>query len=84
MLVAIKSRLLVSSKKYWVEIFDDFKLKGSLFAPGVKESDENIRVGDEVIVLQKGKLQGVGVAMMNGEEMKELSHGEAIKIRHKA
>ena len=75
---------LVSSKKYWVEIFDDFKLKGSLFAPGVKESDENIRVGDEVIVLQKGKLQGIGVAMMNGEEMKELSHGEAIKIRHKA
>ena len=74
---------LIDSKKYWVEIFDDFKLKGSVFAPGVKESDVNILVGDEVIVLQKGKLQGVGVALMNGEEMKESQKGEAVKIRHK-
>jgi archaeosine synthase len=73
---------LVSSKKYWVEIYDDFKLKGSVFSPGVKNTDENIRVGDEVIVLQKGKLQAVGVALMNGEEMKESSYGEAVKIRH--
>ena len=74
---------LIDSKKYWVEIYDDFKLKGSVFAPGVKNTDENIRVGDEVIVLQKRKLQGVGVALMNGEEMKESQKGEALKIRHK-
>jgi len=74
---------LLKSKEYWVEIHDDFKLKGSVFSPGVKNSDDQIRIGDEVIVIQKGKLQGVGVALMNGEEMKQSSHGEAVKIRHK-
>jgi len=74
---------LANSKKYWVEIFDDFSLEGSVFAPGVKNTDENIRIGDEVIILQKNKLLAVGVARMNGEEMKESSYGEAVKIRHK-
>ena len=74
---------ILNSKKYWVEIFDDFTLKGSIFAPGVKDADEIIRKDDEVVVIQKNKLCGVGVAQMNGEEMKELSYGEAVKIRHK-
>ena len=74
---------LIKSNEYWVEIYDDFKLKGSVFSPGVKNSDERIRIGDEVIILQKGNLQGVGVALMNGEEMKYSSYGEAVKIRHK-
>jgi len=74
---------LFKSEEYWVEIYDDFKLKGSVFSPGVKNTDEQIRIGDEVVVIQKGKLQGVGVALMNGEEMKQSNHGEAVKIRHK-
>ena len=73
---------LINSNKYWVDIYDDFKLKGSVFAPGIKNADEDIRIGDEVIVLQKGKIQGVGVALMNSEEMKESLYGEAVKIRH--
>jgi predicted RNA-binding protein len=27
---------LASAEQYWVEIFDDFTLKGSVFAPGIK------------------------------------------------
>jgi len=73
---------IVKSEKYWVEIFDDFTLTGSVFSPGIKKADENIRVGDEVIILQKQKLLAVGVAMMNGFEMKTSDHGEAVKIRH--
>ena len=73
---------LVKSKEYFVEIYDDFKLVGSVFAPGIRNTDENIRIGDEVIVLQKNKLKAVGVALMNGEEMRQSSHGEAVKIRH--
>ena len=69
--------------KYWVEIYDDFILKGSLFAPGVKDSDPSIRIGDEVVVLRNYETCGVGVAQMNGEEMKESSSGEALKIRHR-
>jgi len=73
---------LIEHKKYWVEIFNDFNLIGSVFSPGIKNADEDIRLGDEVIVLQNKKLKGVGVAMMNGENMKKSSYGEAVKIRH--
>lgn len=73
---------MLESKKYWAEIYDDFTLKGSVFAPGLKDCDKDIRIGDEVAVLRNKKLCGVGVALMNGEEMKQSNHGEAIKIRH--
>ena len=66
----------------WIEIYDDFSLKGSVFAPGVKDADKSIRIGDEVIVLKNSKLCAVGVAQMNGDEMKQSTHGEAVKIRH--
>jgi archaeosine synthase len=67
---------------YWVEIHNGFMLKGSVLAPGVKDADESIRVGDEVVILKNNELCGVGVAQMNGREMKELNHGEAVKVRH--
>jgi archaeosine synthase len=73
---------LASAEQYWIEIFDDFPLKGSVFVPGIKDADESIRIGDEVLVRKNKCLCGVGVALMNGTEMKELTHGEAVKIRH--
>jgi archaeosine synthase len=73
---------LADAEQYWVEIFDDFTLKGSVFAPGVKNADESIRIGDEVIIRKNTNLCGVGVALMNGKEMVESRHGEAVKIRH--
>jgi len=73
---------LAKSDCYGVEIDDDVPLKGSIFAPGVKDADESIRIGDEVLVKTQGKLRGVGVALMNGKEMKESAHGEAVKMRH--
>jgi len=66
----------------WVSIADDFSLKGSLLAPGVIDADENIRIGDEVFVLRNDKLYAVGMAQMNGREMKEAGFGEAANIRH--
>ncbi len=74
---------IAKSNNYWVKIYDDFKLKGSVFSPGVKDADENIRVGDEVVVIRNNKLCAVGVAQMNGEEMRNMSHGEAVKVRHR-
>ena len=74
---------LFDSNKFWVDIYDDFEIIGSIFAPGVKNADEEIRIGDEVIVLKNERLVAVGVAQMNGEEMKNSNHGEAIKVRHK-
>lgn len=73
---------IASSNRYWVQIADDFTLKGSVFAPGVINADPIIRKGDEVIVIQADELQGVGVAQMNAREMKTCSHGESVKMRH--
>lgn len=76
------AKIVKEFNKYWVEIYDDFTLKGSVFAPGVKDADEAIRVGDEVIVTKQNKLIAVGVAQMNGDEMKKSFYGEAVKVRH--
>jgi archaeosine synthase len=73
---------LADAEQYWVEIFDDFTLKGSVFAPGIKDADESIRIGDEVLVRKKKQVCGVGVALMNGREMTQSTRGEAVKIRH--
>jgi archaeosine synthase len=76
------AKKIESFKKYWVEIADDFIPKGSILAPGVLNTDENIRVGDEVLIFREKILFGVGAAVMNGSDMKKNSYGEAIKIRH--
>jgi len=73
---------LSDARNYWVEIAADFGLKGSVLAPGVEDADEAIRIGDEVIVRRQGRVVGVGVAVMNGREMKESEHGEAVNVRH--
>jgi archaeosine synthase len=67
---------------YWVEVYSDFSLIGSVLAPGVKDADGEIRIGDEVIVRRQGKVVGVGVAQMNGSEMTASQHGEAVNVRH--
>jgi archaeosine synthase len=68
--------------EYWIEIADDFKPKGSILAPGILDADENIRIGDEVLIFRKKSLIGIGAAFMNGLDMKKCSYGEAVKIRH--
>ena len=73
---------LLDSQQYWVEISDDFVLKGSVFAPGIQQADTSIRIGDEVLVVKHNQLCGVGVALMNGAEMIQATQGEAVKIRH--
>ncbi|HSQ88220.1 PUA domain-containing protein, partial [Romboutsia sp.] len=82
-LTSFGGKKIQSMNSYWVEIFDDFDLKGSVFAPGVKNADEQVRIGDEVVVLRNKKLAGVGVAMMNGYDMVQLKYGEAVKMRHR-
>ncbi|MBZ6496206.1 archaeosine synthase subunit alpha [Natrinema longum] len=63
-----------------VEI-DGFVPHGSVLAPGVVDADEDIRVGDEVIV-EGPKAFAVGRAEMFGREMAESSRGIACEIRH--
>ena len=63
-----------------VEI-DGFVPHGSVLAPGVVDADEEIRVGDEVIV-EGPKAFAVGRAEMFGREMAESTRGIACEIRH--
>jgi archaeosine synthase len=78
------AKRLLKHNQFFINISKDFILKGSVFAPGVTSADKNIRIGDEVLIIQNNELIAVGVAQMNGEEMISRSHGEAVKIRHKA
>ncbi|OLZ41786.1 tRNA-ribosyltransferase [Natrinema saccharevitans] len=63
-----------------VEI-DGFVPHGSVLAPGVVDADEDIRVGDEVIV-EGPRAFAVGRAEMFGREMAESTRGIACEIRH--
>jgi archaeosine synthase len=66
----------------WVEI--DFKLEtNTLFAPGVIDSAPEILPRDEVVIIRKGEVVGVGKAVMNGEEMKNAEKGVAVRVRHR-
>lgn len=66
----------------WVEI--DFDLKtNTLFAPGVVDAYPEIIPKDEVVVIRKGEVVGVGKAIMNGKEMKMGEKGVAVRVRHR-
>ncbi|MFZ2375937.1 MAG: PUA domain-containing protein, partial [Methanothrix sp.] len=66
--------------RYMVKI-GDFLPKGSLLAPGVVDADEEIRPGDEVIIVGEQAF-GVGRAKMSGWEMVASRRGVAVEIRH--
>jgi archaeosine synthase len=63
-----------------VEI-DAFAPHGSVLAPGVVDADDDIRVGDEVVV-EGPKAYAVGRAEMFGAEMRESTRGVAVEVRH--
>jgi len=75
------ARRVLDAGAYRVEI-DDFRVKGGVFAVGVKGADPAIRPGDEVVVHHAGDLRAVGTALMSGPEMVELKRGEAVNARH--
>jgi len=63
-----------------VEI-DDFVPHGSVLAPGVVDADEDIRVGEEVVI-EGPSAFAVGRAEMSGPEMVRSSRGIASEVRH--
>ena len=65
-------------------IAEDFKLVGDLFAVGVKSYDGDWVIGDQVAVIQNGKVTGIGIAKMNPEEMLSMKRGLAVEVRHHA
>ena len=74
------------SRQKWVSIYDEvlkfLKDGANLLLPGVVGCDSGIQLDDEVwIVDSNGKVVGVGIAKMSGEEMAKSEKGHAVKIR---
>ncbi len=62
----------------------DIKKTGSLFAAGIEDADDDIRPGDEVVVMRGEQVVGCGVAHMTAGEMKIMSRGVGVQLRHLA
>ena len=60
---------------------DGFVPHGSVLAPGVVDADEDVRVGDEVVV-EGPSAFAIGRARMSGPEMAESTRGIACSVRH--
>ncbi len=75
------AKVLAASHSFWVEI-DDFKPKGSVMAVGITDADPDIRIEDEVVILHKDELRGVGKAVMSTPEILRSKRGVAVKVRH--
>ena len=62
----------------------DFNLEtNTVFAPGIIKADHKIIPTDEVVVVFKDEVVGVGKAIMTGREMEECGNGIAIKLKHR-
>lgn len=81
----------LAGARRWVEVESDAPTKrveidafvphGDVLAPGIVDADDDIRVGDEVVI-EGPKAFGVGRAEMNGPEMAESTRGIATSVRH--
>lgn len=76
------ARRLLPLGVYIVHI-GDFIPRGTVLAPGVLDADEQIRPGDEVIVVGNGFL-GTGRSRMSGWEMVASRRGVAVELREGA
>jgi archaeosine synthase alpha-subunit len=77
------ARRLMPDPPLAVSVDPSLPLTGDLFVPGVRSADPEIRVGDSVVLLRDGALAGVGEAALPGRLMVELSHGVAVRVRHR-
>ncbi|MEA2089948.1 MAG: PUA domain-containing protein [Thermoproteota archaeon] len=76
----------VKPSRLWVKVIteaEEFVKAGrSVFAKHVVDADEEIRAGEEVIVIGEGdKVLAVGAAILTGREMKAFKRGAAVRVR---
>jgi archaeosine synthase len=79
----------IAGARHWVESdaptkrveIDGFVPEGSVLAPGILDADDDIRVGDEVVV-EGPKAFAVGRAEMPGPAMVDSTRGIAVHVRH--
>ena len=69
---------------YSVEVRGGVELRGDLFAPGVRGAGDDIRIGDEVLLVRGEEFLGVGEARVPGPWMGKLPRGMVVKVRHRS
>ena len=62
---------------------EDFKPSGDVFAVGIVKADNDIHVGDEVVVMYDEEIRGVGVAAMCSDELNLGKRGVGVRLRHR-
>lgn len=62
----------------------DFPIRktGSLFAVGVEGASDDVRPGDDVLLVHGDDVRACGIAEMSGAEMTAMNRGIAVKMRH--
>jgi len=55
---------------------------GDIFTVGIKQASPDIRAGDEVVLVYKKGVVGVGSAVLNGEELECFKKGKGVRVRH--
>ncbi len=66
-----------------VHIGDFWPSKTStLFAVGVDDCDDDVRIGDTVVVVHNGEVRACGIATMSAEEMRVFKRGAAVNLKH--
>lgn len=60
----------------------ELRKTSALFAVGVADCDPGVRPGDEVAIVQDGRVVGCGGAMMASVEMRTAKRGVACSVRH--
>lgn len=67
-------------RRRWVSMMD-FALKGDLFCVGIEDADDDIRPGDEVVIMRNGRMVASGKALLPGHMMARMHRGKAVKVK---
>jgi archaeosine synthase len=67
-------------RRRWVSMMD-FELKGDLFCVGIEDADDDIRPGDEVVILRNGEMVAAGRALLSGHMMARMRRGKAVNVK---
>jgi archaeosine synthase len=74
--------LLRGFSGYEVEL-SFFPQSNNIFTPGIEHAGEEIRPGDEVIVLHGDEVVGVGRSLLSGSELERATRGLGVVLRHR-
>jgi archaeosine synthase len=76
------SKILAEARDWCVEVDKGITLKGDLFAPGAQSGGSELRIGSDALLVEDGRLVGIGEAVVPGTWMGRLEHGLVVRVRH--